>query len=373
MIKIKKILLILVIIITSFEFVEANEYLEITDDIEIRYKWYKEKKEGDYYLSKENIPGYIIDYNNYKYGEYSLWNKENCKLSDEFYLKEYKTFRIYNQIAKITSIELKNFIYNNNIQIYHNGQKIGYNIVSNENNTVRINLKSGYICDNLIFYIEDEQDYTINLYVNKKFEIPILSKKISNEKVLIPDKTWITEDTKYIKLEGNVYYKTTDLTTLINEYEVCRYREKYFYKYQIKKEYYDDNYYVNVEGYIKDPNDYKIFYKGEPIVNTIEITKEKIIKEPQIEYVYIPAENEIQKNDSSSEKNEISKQTEITDKKCLPKIETKIVEKEIFKTPKKLYIIIIILILLIIVLIKKCLKNMSTKTNRKYCRNHIKK
>lgn len=330
-------------------------------------------KEGDYYSQTEKLPNYITDYNDYKYGEYSLWNKENCNLSDEFYTKERQMFRSYNRIAKIKSVELVNFTYNDNLKIYYKDKIIGYDIVSNEDNILKINLKSGYPCDYLLFYVENAENYTINLYVNNRFETPMLSKKMKKEKLSMPDKTWITENTKYIKYEGNVYYEITDLTTLANEYEICRYREKYFYKYQIKKEYYDNNYYTNVDGYIKDKNDYKIFYKGEPIVNTIEITKEKIIKEPQIEYVYVPIENEIQKNDSSNTQTDANKQTETNDKKCLPKIETKIVEKEIFKTPKKLYIIIIILILLIIVLIKKCLKNMSTKTNRKYCRNHIKK
>ena len=164
----------------------------------------------------------------------------------------------------------------------------------------------------------------------------------------MPDKTWITEDTYFIKYDGNVYYEITDLTTLTNEYEVCRYREKYVYKYQVKKEYYDDNYYANIDGYIKDISDYKIFYKGEPITNTIEITKEKIVKEPQIEYIYVPNENEMQKNDSSKEKNETSETN------CLPKIETEIIEK--FKIPKKLYIIIVLLLLVILILIRKLYK-----------------
>jgi len=349
-IKIKKFLLTLLIIVSSVNLVKANEYPEITNDIEIRYKWYKEKIEGDYYSQKEELPGYLIDYNNYKYGDYSLWNKENCDLPDEYFLKEYKTFRIYQRIAKIKSIELKDFTYNNNIKVYFKDTPIGYEVVSNENNVVKINLNSGYMCDNLSFYIENAQNYTINLYVNNRFETPILSKNIKNEKFFMPDKTWITEDTYFIKYDGNVYYEITDLTTLTNEYEVCRYREKYFYKYQVKKEYYDDNYYANIDGYIKDTSDYKIFYKGEPITNTIEITKEKIVKEPQIKYIYVPSENEIQKNDSSKEK------TQTSETNCLPKIETEIIEKEIFKIPKKIYIIIVLLLLVILILIRKLYK-----------------
>ena len=125
----------------------------------------------------------------------------------------------------------------------------------------------------------------------------------------------------------------------------------------MKKEYYDDNYYknLNIDGYIKDEKDYKIFYKGKPltITNTIEVIKEKIVKEPQIEYVYIEKEaNNIEKN---TEKKDPSKEME-----CLPetKIEKQIIEKEILKIPKKIYFIIsiltIIILLLIIKLFKKC-------------------
>lgn len=351
MIKIKKILLTLLItIISSVSFVKADEYTEITENVEIRYKWYKEVIEGDYYPLKEELSGYLVDYNNYKYGDYSLWNKENCNLSDDYFSKEYRTFRTYQRIAKIRTVEFKNFIFNDNVKIYFKDNLINYDVISNENNNLKIQLSYDYMCDDLTFYIEDAQNYTIYLYPNKRFENAVLSKTIKNEKFFMPDKTWITENTKYIKYDGNYYYEITDLTTQIDEYEVCRYREKYVYKYQVKKEYYDDNYYLNVDGYIKDTSDYKIFYKGEPITNTIEITKEKIVKEPQIEYIYVPSENEIQKNDSSKEKDKTIKTN------CTPKIKTEIIEKEIFQIPKKIYIIIALLLLVILFLIIKLSK-----------------
>ena len=162
-----------------------------------------------------------------------------------------------------------------------------------------------------------------------------------------------------------MYYIATDETSLtkkIGQYQICKSTEIVAYKYKIEREYYDDDYHAYVEGYIKDEDDYKLFYKEEPIINTVEITKEitkeKIVKQPQIQYVYLPSKNEIQKLDSSKDK-----ENEITEnKECTPQIKTQIkteiktIEKEMIKTPKRVYIIIAILILLIILQLRKIKK-----------------
>ena len=52
--KIKKlIIIILLLLLSSNELVFADEYPEITSDVEIRYKWYKEIIAGDYYPLKD--------------------------------------------------------------------------------------------------------------------------------------------------------------------------------------------------------------------------------------------------------------------------------------------------------------------------------
>ena len=166
---------------------------------------------------------------------------------------------------------------------------------------------------------------------------------------MIPNKTWITKETIYNTSYTEQIYEDNDLTFKIDEYNVCRYREKYVYKYQVKKEYYDDNYYAEIDNdeYTKDINDYKVFYKGNPITNNVEIIQEKIIKEPQIEYICIPNENIIQKNDSSKE---------IQKTECLSKKENTTVEKTIFKIPKIIYLVIALLVLIIISLIARLIR-----------------
>lgn len=350
------------LLFSSFTKVKANEYSEVTQDVEIKYKWYKEIIEGDYYPLKEEKEGYLIDEFNIKYGDYSLWSEENCRLSDKYYLKDYRIIRVYEKIRDVRYVKLENFRFNNNIKIYQNNQPLNYDILYNKNNMVKIDLKQEYRSETLTFFIENSQNYEISLYTNKEFTDYIISKQITNETLLIPDKTWITQNTIFNTTYTEEIYNNSDLTIKIREYNVCKYREKYVYKYQIKKEYYDDEYHENVDGYIKDTNDYKVLYKGEPITNNVEIIKERIVKDPQIEYIYIPKENTIEKNDSSKE---------IQEENCHPKVKAEIKERIIYKVPKKVYLIIILPI--IIFLIMKLLKKMSTKTFSKYCRKRIKK
>lgn len=346
----KKFLLLMLIIISSFSLVEASEYPEVTDDIEIRYKWYKEIITGDYYPMTEIEKDDLIDINKIKYGDYSFWTKENCLLSKTLYDLEIKELKKYRLLNDTRYVLLENFEYKDNVKIYQKNKLIDFDIISQENNILKIDLKKKYMCDNLLFYIEYENNYKISLYEDLEFTKYIISKDVDAEKILTPDKTWVTEETKFRNVTGEIKYEETDLTTMIERFDTCRYREKYVYKYEIEKEYYDDNYYTNLEGYVKDTNDYKFFYKGEPIISTIEIISEKVVKEPQVEYIYIENENNTQENDSSKENN------------CTPEVKTEIkteiveVEKEIFKIPKKIYIIIFLLTLTIIVLIIKIYK-----------------
>lgn len=239
----------------------------------------------------------------------------------------------------------ENFNYKDNIKIYANNKLVKFKILYNENNTLKIELDTNYMCENLLFYIDNASNYKITLYQDYKFNEYLISKEIKDEEIFFPDKTWITNKTIMRGHETTLELEESDFTTRFSKYYTCRYREIYVYKYEITREYYDDNYHLNVDGYIKDVDDFKIFYKGKPLTNTIEIVKEKIIKEPQ--YIYIEKDNN--KNDSSS--------TETT---CIPEVKTEIkkeiIEKEIFKIPKKIYLVIVLLVITIIILIIKNIK-----------------
>jgi len=323
--------------------------LDVTDNVEIRYRWYKEIiGEGDYYPLKDITPNDVYDKTNFKYVESNNGTSaQYCTLSPEYYQIEKKQIREYKKVYNTSYVLIEGINYDNNIKIYYDNKLINFMIISNENNQLKINLKKQYMCDKLLFYIENDAEYTISLYLDLNFETEILSKKLENEKISNPDSTWITENTKFITYTTYENLSESIFNKLIKETTICSYKEKYVYKYNVTKEYYDDNYHSHVDGYIKDINDYKIYYNYEPIVNTVEITKEKLIDIPQVEYVYV--EKEIKENDSSQH---LECPQEIK-KEPVNKITKEIIEKEVFKIPKKMYIIILILLMTIILLIIK--------------------
>ena len=272
------------------------------------------------------------------------------------YHVEEKTHNIYTKVENVRYVLFKNFKYNENIKIFHENKEVKFEIISKTENELKIDMKRSYLVESLLFIIDTNEKYKISFYNDINFKNEIIYKEIENEKIFSANKEWITDKTVFVRLTSEINYPVSDLTKITSIMRYCRYREIYVYKYEIEREYYDNNYYSNVDGYIKDIDDYKVYYKGEPITNTIEIINEKIIKEPQIEYVYIEKEPETIKN----EKNEleIDSSNKTKENTCSNKIETKIIEKEILKTPKRNYIIIFSLIgtiiLLIIILLKKC-------------------
>lgn len=340
----------LLIFIISINYVSAEEYPEVTSDSEVRYKWYKETITGGYYSPIKSITrNDIVDISNIRYvGPKNVYSAANCSLPSEYYLLEEIIIRDYKKVNDASYVLIENIKFDNNIKIYFNQQPINYSIIEQKENQVKINLRTPYLCDKLLFFVDVDTEYTISLYKDSGFKKQIISKTIENEKISIPDKSWITDKTEFISDSTSVVeYEESDLTKLIRETVNCSAREKYVYKYDVTKEYYDDNYHLSVDGYIKDVSDYKIYYKGKPITNTIEIIQEKIVEVPKIQYVYI--ENEIQKNDSSQPLE--CKDKVITE--TVYETKTEIVEKEIPKIPKKIYIVIAMLILLILGLLIK--------------------
>ena len=364
-VKIKnKIIKIFLVIILSIKLVNAEEIdkgeelKDITDNVEIRYKWYKEKITGNYYPLKDEQEGYIVDTNKIKEGKVSTWDNGKCSLPKNHYFVEYDFRMTYESVKSVRYAEIKNITFNDNIKVYHDNKLIDYRIVTNEENLIIIDLKIGYRADTLIFYIDTDKQYQIVLYNDKPLISPLLSKQVSSKYPVIPDETWKLSTTKYENHYTIEEFQETSLTKKIKQEQICRATEILAYKYKVEREYYDNDYHTYVEGYIKDELDYKLFYKENPIINTIEITKEitkeKIVKQPQIQYVYLPSKNEIQKLDSSKNK----ENEKIENNKCTPQIKTEIktIEKEIFKIPKRVYIIITILIFLIILQLKKIKK-----------------
>lgn len=357
----KKKSLILFLLLTSISIpVKAEEikYPDVTEDIEVRYKWYKEiiSENGKYYPLRKIKNSDKYDKNNYKFVKSTSVNEETCSYPNEFYLIEKITYKKYKKTYDTKFVVIENIEPETEVKIYYENRFLNYKIVSHENNTMIIDLSGEKLCDRLLFYVNTNNKYKISLYRDPQLEQIILAKELENQKLSIPNITWNLDETIYYNtsyIAGT--YSTSSLMELVETKVMCASYEKQVYKYDVTKEYYDDEYHAYVEGYIKDENDYRFYYKGKPIVitNTIEITKEKIKEVPKIEYVYL--EKETFKEAPIVEDKEKCK-------KEIHTIETKIIEKENKKSLKRLYLVIsLLLLILIIITIKefviKCKKN----------------
>lgn len=301
-------------------------------------------EEGEYYPLKEITEKDTYNINDVKYiGKADIYSEENCELSSEYYKLEKKITREYSMPENASYALIENINDANNIKIYYDNKQVNFSVISSENNKLKINLKNPRMCDKLIFYVNSDNSYKISLYKDLGFRKCIISKDNINEQIAIPDETWIIENTKYTTQVTEEKMNENSLVTLKKESTECAYKEKYVFKYNTTKEYYDDNYHLYVEGYNKDVDDYKFYYKGEPIINFVEIISEKITEIPKIEYVY----TEKDKNELDSSKEYVQ---EINTKVIT---NTKTIEKEIPKVPKVIYIIILLLVSVIIVLIIK--------------------
>lgn len=349
----KKYLLFFLSLIIISNNVKAQEvYKDVTNDIEIRYKWYKETIEGkgEYYPLIQIKEGDKYDKNNVKYVDTTILNEKFCSYPEEYYRIDRRKFKSYIKIHDAQYVVIENIEPGTVVKIHYKNCDLDYRIISQENNKLVLDLKMERLCDQLLFFIDTNNKYKISLYRDKELEQLIISKEIEKDKTSVPNYKWnIEPDAYHVTDLTELPYIETSLTKLKEERIICGCSEKYVYKYNVKREYYDDNYHKYIEGYIKDENDYRYYYKGEPIVinNTIEIIKEKIKEVPKLEYIYLEKEP-----NPNSQKEECPKEIET-------KIETKIIEKEVTKIPKKIYIIIIMLSLgistfFIKEIIKKC-------------------
>lgn len=352
----KYLIFFLSLIIISNNVKAEEKYKDVTEDIEVRYKWYKEiVTGGEYYPLRKITEEDRYDKDNFKYINTTRVNEEFCSYPTEFYKIEPKKYRTYKTVYETRYVVIENITPETIVKTYYKNSDFSYKIVSHENNILIIDLRADLLCDKLLFYIDTENKYKISLYRDVELKKLIMTKEFENQKISAPSSEWNIEPSAY----NEIYYTTNkydenSLTKLMEEKTMCGCSEKYVYKYNVEKEYYDDNYHEYIEGYTKDENDYRYYYKGEPIIvnNTIEVIKEKIKEVPKTEYIYLEKESQEAKKEEKHE--------------CVPltntKIETKIIEKEITKQPKKLYIVIIGLYLLVMTLIikdivKKCRRN----------------
>ena len=312
----KKLLLFTLLLFIGGDICLAKELEELDGVYEIRYKWYKEEIEGDYYIEGQAPKGYqYYDKDNYIYTDYltdfklldSSVNLEDTTRDYELYTKYY-----YKKPLTINYINLGNFtdfLYIKKINIYYQDALLDYSI-SNSYGTdwdgtsgsfdnysfISFGLDRRYNPQDITIEIITEQSKNIINYevryaigCNDTYDVDVI-KYVGNNQIskYKPNNDWnITryENTIY---EGDKEILESELYLIENIKTYYRYRNKLLYYYNINKKYYGNNYYAYVEGYLPDYNDYQIYYisdnrqeviDNDKVINVILENKNNDIKE----------------------------------------------------------------------------------------------
>lgn len=341
----KKIIIFIPLIFILIPRVKATDISEIEKNIKIEYKWYKENiTENIYHPAKEKIDGYIENPFDFRLGTSSEWNEKYCEYNKEYY--EIEEQYTYKRVEKVRYLEIRDIELSKikKIEAYYKGKKIKISErLYNPSQKVTIqDLNAEYNLEDLLFYIEAEDDYDILLYKVEHTSNKSIKKSIRNEKILIPDKTWLLSNTNYIEDTSKEMILNNDFIKTDTIKKICRIREKKTHRYKLEKEYYDNNYHEYIEGYYPDYNDYIIKYYGDVITQNIEIEKPIIQKQIQKEYIYLTNEDS---NETLTSNSELIKQ------ECDNNTKIEYIEKKIFRyiIPPKIYLLIAILLLIIII------------------------
>ena len=287
----KKIMLLLLLLIIFTSSVSATDYgsWKLKDEnmasnaqIEYRYRFYKNNKVGEYLFYddlKVNDYEYKDD-NTLEYLSYSNWLEE-CDVDENKYQVEIKEVNAYQKVLPTRFIMLSAIDEDINIldiKVYDKDNLVNYKIINCANCVTSINqnlsdkilklqLDSAVDSENLAISInlEDDGSYRLITSNDANFNNISLFKEVSGSNMYTFDKSWLS-----LATYSDIYYLDSDITNdfikKIDTTTMCRYRKFKNYYYNLEKVYYDDNYYVDVLGYIKDSNDYKIYYRN-PIVS----------------------------------------------------------------------------------------------------------
>ena len=245
-----------------------------------KYRFYKEEKIYNYFIEDENDQDFLNkDNKKYFYTTYSEYSKEKPESLKNREIRE-RTVYIYQQLKKAKYVRL---------EVFSDDKVLTEYVIRKDQE----NLRSGTFCkscsDSYYMYLED-RDYTTGVKINIlditlknnydindiKIEIafntndikykitfyeddslinPLYScEKLSTTNLITIDEFDIL-NTAFID-EFELYTKRNDMM-LKDSYQEYSYRDKYIGYYKIIKNYYP-GYVENVEGYIKDNDDFII-------------------------------------------------------------------------------------------------------------------
>ena len=337
----KKIFLLLIFIF-CVDSVMALTETDITNDTDVKFKWYREVITDElYYPKKDVLDGYYQDDKNVEYGPYSEWKSEYCNYSEEYYLVETKTIVTYDKLDKIKYVLIANASSTcptgrctGAIRVYYDFENLDYEILKDNYFGFLISLPGYYEPEKLLFYIETEHKQVI--YLSKNIDIPpiMIASPPSSENIQVVNNNWEARDEAYIRVEANDL--DIPLIRNIKDDKVCRVREINTYRYKVEKEYYDDEYYTMVDDYIPDIDNYQVIYTKE-FPKSKEVIKNILVPKIEKEYIY--------SNDIIS--------SECDDNKVI--YQNKYIDRFVNKVPRKFYILIVFLGIIIVLLLVKLL------------------
>lgn len=239
---------------------------------EDRYKWYKEEILDIEYLKKEDIYNKQVDYDDYKTYESEELLIEPIKLNDRTIIKEYKDYKFESDninYVVLTNNNSNSIIGITEVIIYDNkgGTKIDYSVLSEysylydndknkhyplqEGKSIYINLNKEYNADDVrifLYYYSSSSNNKLSISYNTFKDYPLYTRDAS-----------LFKCDPYCELT-NIGIKDMIETSRTYKLNVYKYIDKLYKTYSIKKIYADD-YYSNLEGYIKDESTKKIFYR----------------------------------------------------------------------------------------------------------------
>ena len=261
----KKIIYLIAHFIFFISMLSGVKAIEIDTDAEYKYRFYKEIKQGEYINAALESDYEYTDDNDVIYGEYSDWTSD-CDYNKGFdYLYEYKY--IYSELLTVQYIKILNTSSQNltfkSIDVYNITTLLNSRVYSctscNSNNTIIypggnliIILPMSVYLKNLSFnleFYEDNIDYDLVLSHYFNFHIKKLVASLSTN----------TNITNYAYNDDfTLYYNNTitldeldDSTYPFRKLDSietsCKKREVKNYRYNILKDYYDDNYYTSID------------------------------------------------------------------------------------------------------------------------------
>ena len=380
-------LFVLLIVLTMFvataKAEDLEKWVEVDDNMkegaitEKRYRFYKEDKVGEYLENNSELESNYEykDNKDIKYLDYSDWFEE-CDVDSNIYDIEYKTLNVYQKIVPIRFLVLKDFSEDTsikNIKILNKEKIVDFEILScancsnnleeiGKNSIIKLYFNEEVEVNDIsieIEFIDNDIDYQIILSNDSELKNISLQNIVSSDQIKLDiDDSWL-QNSNY----SNAFYEIDEIDTDIftkslGSKDMCRYRKYLVFNYNINKVYYDDNYYTNVLGYIKDESDYKVYYKNKinansKVINNLSIkTEEKIVdsKSKELEddknIEHIEENVEVIKKDNNYIKKE-------NDKKITTKADTKLVKTLSISDNKSIikYVILIVIGLTIIYII----------------------